>query len=412
MRTAQFLAFGKTLLGTLASQAGAYLTVLLLTRMLGVEQFGRYAAIQATLIAAFGVANLGVGVTATRFVARYHQADPARTGRILGLCAAVSLLSGLAFTLALLAFAEPISALCCLLMTVNAHQSGTLLGFQAFRRLLRAQLLQSATSVVLAYTLVRAYGLTGAILSLLLSAAVNCLYLHLEARAECLAHGIRPQWKGCWQERPVLLEFALPAAASGIIGSASVWGAQMLLIHSESGLTQMGLWSAALSLRGAILLAPGVLNRVSGPMLSSLHDHGHGGTYTRNLWTTAAISTGGALAAALLLLLIGPILMSWFGKDYSGSTDLLPLVFASAVLEAYSGSVSQALVAHGRLHFQLVIISAWAATLLLVAWTAIPHLAASGLALAYLLGWAGTAAGYTLIARKLTRRISYVPASV
>ena len=62
--------------------------------------------------------------------------------------------------------------------------------------------------------------------------------------------------------------------------------------------------------------------------------------------------------------------------------------------------------AHGRLKYQLGVIVVWAGTLLMAAWTLIPSHAASGLALAYLLAWTGTALGYTWIARRLiaTRR--------
>ena len=419
----QLAAFLKTLLGTLGTQAGTYFSLVLLTRYLGVDGFGRYAAIQATLMASFGLSSLGIGVTATRFVARYRLTDPERAGRITGLCAMISIVSGLLFTAVLLLWAEPIaihvfrsgelqwairaSSISCLLLTWNAHQVGTLLGFQAFGRLLRAQLLQSATALMLTLALVLSLGFAGAILALPLATAMGCFYLHRELKAESAAEGVVSDLIHCWSERQVLYQFALPAAGSGMIGSGAVWCAQMLLVRSETGLAELGLWTAAASIRGAVLLAPGVLSRVSSPMLSSLHDHDREDAYGRTMWSTAMMATVGALAAGLMLQSYSPLLLRLFGTDFLRVGGMLPLVIAAAVVEAYACSVSQALVAHGRLKYQLWIIVAWAVTLLLVAWILIPRHAASGLALAYLLAWLGTALGYTWIARRLIAARTY-----
>lgn len=423
----QVAAFLKTLLGTLGTQAGTYFSIILLTRFLGAEGFGRYAAIQATLVASFGLSSLGIGITATRFIARFRVSDPERAGRIIGLCSLISIFGGLLFTVLLLLCAEPIaihvfrsgdlqwairtSSICCLLLTWNAHQVGALLGFQAFGRLLRAQLLQSATALTITLTLVLSFGFVGAIIALPLATAMGCIYLHRELKAESSAQGVVADFVNCWNERKVLFQFALPAAASGMIGSGAVWCAQMLLISSEAGLAELGLWTAAASIRGAVLLAPGVLARVSSPILSSLHDHDRAETYSRTMWSTAMAATIGALATGLLLQSSTPLLLRLFGKDFLRVGEMLPLVIASAVVEAYACSVSQALVAHGQLKYQLGIILAWAASLLLVGWKLIPDYAASGLAMAYLLAWLGTALGYTWIARRLiTARTYELPA--
>ena len=419
----QLAAFLKTLLGTLGTQAGTYFSLVLLTRYLGVDGFGRYAAIQATLMATFGLSSLGIGITATRFVARYRLTDPERAGRITGLCAMISIVSGLLFTAVLFLWAEPIaihvfrsgelqwairaSSISCLLLTWNAHQVGTLLGFQAFGRLLRAQLLQSATALMLTLALVLSLGFAGAILALPLATAMGCFYLYRELKAESAAEGVVSDLIHCWSERQVLYQFALPAAGSGMIGSGAVWCAQMLLVRSETGLAELGLWTAAASIRSAVLLAPGVLSRVSSPMLSSLHDHDREDAYGRTMWSTAMMATVGALAAGLMLQSSSPLLLRLFGTDFHRVGGMLPLVIAAAIVEAYACSVSQALVAHGRLKYQLWIIVAWASTLLLVAWTLIPRHAASGLALAYLLAWLGTALGYTWIARRLIAARTY-----
>lgn len=413
----QISGFVKTLFGTVGAQIGTYAVMLLMTRFLGLEKFGQFGAIQATVTAVFGLSTLGLGITATRFVAQYRDVDPGRAGRIIGLCNLSSLASGLFFTLVLfgsagmlslqlfqtedLRWAIQLTSFCSLLMTLNANQSGALMGFQAFGRLLRAQVLQSLSSVLVAYLLVNAYGFRGAVWSLVVSAGIGTMLLGREILRELNAQQISIDYQNAWAERQVLLQFAFPAASSGVIGSVAVWIAQIMLVRSDMGVAEMALWTAAASMRAIVLLGPSVLSRVSSPILSTLHDHGTGSDYGKTMWSTAMASTAGALAVGLLVLLSGPWLLSQFGKDYSRAAGLFPLVIASAVVEAYACSVSQALVAHRRLNYQLVIISLWGTTLVVMAWWGIARYSAVGLAFAYLVAWMSTAIGYTWIAKRL-----------
>jgi O-antigen/teichoic acid export membrane protein len=335
----------------------------------------------------------------------------------MGLCALTALYSGLLFSGALVLFAGVISsrlfhadylatairvtAPYCVLMTVNAHQIGALLGFEAYGRLLRAQALQGATTLALTVALVSRLGFNGAVLALPLTAGFAWLYMHRELTAECRSQGVRTTFRRAWSERGVLVGFALPASISGVVGNVAIWGAQGLLVRSHSGMQQMGLWTAAAAFRSIVLVAPGVLNRVSSPILSSLHDHETGATYSRAMWSAAAVATLGAAVTGLIILLAGPLLLTMFGHSYRQAEFLLPLVIGSAVVEVYASSVSQAMVAHARMKYQLLIITVWGATLTFVAFVAIPRDLARGLALAYFISWLLAATGYTLIARKL-----------
>ena len=409
--------FSRTLLGTVATQACAYLSMTITARMLGVESFGRLGTVQATLVAVFGVSSLGIGITSTRYIARYRSTDPARAGRIMGLCALASLCSGALFSGALLLFAGVIStglfhagylatairvtAPYCVLMTMNAHQVGALLGFEAYGRLLRAQAMQGVTTLTLTVALVFRLGFNGAALALPLAAGFAWLYMHRELTAECRRQGVHPTFQNAWSERQLLMGFTLPASFSGVVGNIAIWCAQGILVRAYGGMQAMGLWTAAAAFRSIVLVAPGVLNRVSGPILSSLHDHETGETYSRTLWSTAAVATVGAALTGLLILIAGPLLLTTFGSGYARARVLLPLVIGSAVIEVYATSVCQAMFADARMKYQVVIITVWGTVLNVVAFVVVPIQLARGLALSYFVSWSVAAVGYTLIARSL-----------
>jgi O-antigen/teichoic acid export membrane protein len=74
-------------------------------RLLGAEAFGGFAIVQSTVSIAATLAGAGLGVTASRHVAEFRVRDPQRAGRILGLSAAVAVISGAILALATIASA-------------------------------------------------------------------------------------------------------------------------------------------------------------------------------------------------------------------------------------------------------------------------------------------------------------------
>src|SRR5579884_3743945 len=83
-----------SLLATVCNQGSTFAVNVMAANVLGRETFGRYAIIQSTLAAIAAMASFGLGYTATRFLAEFRATDPARAGRILGLCSAVALATG------------------------------------------------------------------------------------------------------------------------------------------------------------------------------------------------------------------------------------------------------------------------------------------------------------------------------
>ncbi len=154
-------------------------------------------------------AGLGLGLTATKYVAELRSRDPERAGRIIALGCAVAIVSGGLLALGLLAYAPFLAAktlnapaladelrIASVLLFFNAFngaQTGALAGFEAFRAIARINLARGLVTFPITVALVLLWRLPGAIWALAVTAAVTCLLSQLSLRRHCAALGIRPR---------------------------------------------------------------------------------------------------------------------------------------------------------------------------------------------------------------------------
>jgi O-antigen/teichoic acid export membrane protein len=404
--------------GALFSQGGVLLSSVVAARLLGHEGFGELAVLQTTVATLGGLAGMGLGTTATKFVAETSGRDPARTGRILGLATVVTAATGLIFAAALVAGApaaarlfhapgiEPqlrLGSLYVLFFTLNTFQMGALAGFSAFPALARIGLVQGLLGAALLALGAWTLGLTGAALALGVAAAASWAQHQRALRAECARHGIRVSWRELGRELEVLVGFALPAALSGVLGGIATTGAMALLARQAGGLREVATFNAANAIRIVVLFLPALVTRVSTPLLVRLRGGRDDAGFRRTFARFLAANTALVGVAAAALFAAGPWLLALFGRGFAQGRGALGLLLAAAVAETLAVAFFQTLYSHGRIWLHLAIMVLWSA--LLAGGTGLWTQAhgAAGLAAAYLTAWAVAAALYGWAARRLLR---------
>lgn len=404
--------------GAVFSQGSVLLSSVVAARLLGHEGFGALALLQSTVAMLGSLATLGLGTTATRFVAETSARDPARAGRILGLCTVVTAATGL-LVAAALALGAPLAArlfhapaivpqlrlgsVYVLFVALNSFQVGALAGFSAFPALARIGLVQGLLGAALLSLGAWAGGLTGAAIAIGAGAAASWAQHQRALRRECARHGIRITYAELGREREVLGGFAIPAALSGWIGGLAATGATTLLVRQEGGLRELATFNAANTIRIVVLFAPALVTRVSTPLLVRLRGGrdavGYRRTFSRFLVGNTALSA----VAALALVALGPWALALYGRGFTQGRTALWLLLAAAVLETLSVALFQILYSHGRLWLHLAIVILWSG--LLAGATALwaPAHGASALAAGYLLAWGVSAVLYGWVARVILR---------
>jgi O-antigen/teichoic acid export membrane protein len=368
----------------------------LTARLLGREQFGKYGMIQST-VGMLGVfAGLGLGLTATKYVAEFRTSDAERAGRIVTLGCTVAIVSGGLLALGLLAFAPllasktlntpeltnelRIASVLLFLNALNGAQTGALSGFEAFRAIARINMVRGLVVVPITVATVLMWRLSGAIWALAATAGIACFLSQVSLQREYTALGIHPRFWSGWAERRVLWTFSIPAFLSGALVGPVTWAANTMLVNQPSGYAEMGVFSAASQWRNAIGFIPGVLAQFALPILSNLNGERDVSRYGKALRWNLILVAAAATAVAVPVALGAPQIMQLYGRGFQQGWLVLVLSAATAIISCTNNVVGTAIISAGSIWLAFAFNAMWAAVLLAGCYCFIPTKLALGLA--------------------------------
>jgi O-antigen/teichoic acid export membrane protein len=398
-----------------ASQAFSVVAAMVVARTLGSVRFGEFGMIQGTL-GVFGIlAVLGLGSTATKYVAEFRTTDSGRVGRILALSSAVALAAGCAvaavvFVVAPVLAARAISAphlegplrwgsLLLLCTALNGAQTGALSGLEAFDAIARVNVVRGIATLPCVVVGVLGWQVRGAVAGLVAASAVACFAGALAIRRRSRSLGIRIDYRGAPREWRILRDFSLPALFGSLLVAPATWAANTMLVRHPGGYAELGLFSAANQWRTAIGFLPSTLLQPLLSTLSNLRGAGNHDAWSRLFRASLGLALALAVVPALLVSLLAPWILSGYGPGFASAATLVYLLAGASVVSCTADVVGQAIASAGRMWWGLLLNCIWAAALLTAASRLIPLHGARGLAEAVLFSYAVHALTVSLFAR-------------
>jgi O-antigen/teichoic acid export membrane protein len=403
-------------LGVFWSLAGAVISrgftlgaSIVCARFLGKTGFGELGMIQST-VGTFGIfAGLGLGLTATKYVAELREQDPVRVGRILALSAVAALISGILMTTILVAmspvlarnvFGAPnlagplaIGAGLVFFGALNGAQTGALAGFEAFQTIAKVNAFAGLTSFPLIVFGVWRWGIRGAVWGTVAAMAINWALNNWALRREGKSSGIACEFAGFYKEWRVLHRFTLPAFLASIVVGPAMWACNALLVHQPEGYAQLGLYTAADRWRLLILFVPTSVFGMVVPVLSNLYGTGDLLGFKRVFRANVILNSGLALTLAIVVTVLAPRIMSVFGKTFHSGWPILAILAFSALPEALNTVLGHPLIVADAMWWRFGFDLLLAAVLVGTAFVLIPRWGAIGLASAYFLAFSGASVG-------------------
>lgn len=355
------------LVGTGFAQGSVFLAAIVLARILGKEGFGEFGMIQSTLLTLTSIAQVSTGLTATKYVAEFRDADKARAGRVLGLCSVLTLATGVV-AMALLLISAPwmaahvlaaphlatslsISAAFVLFSVMNGYQVGALAGLESYKSISIYGAMLGVVHLAVCALGAVIWGLHGALAGMAVSALLRWAVYGIVLRSETGKHSITLQRREGLKEREILYKFALPAALAGLTTMPAIWLGNAFLVRQPNGFAEMGIYSAAINLRTIVLFVPVLFNSVSVSLINS-----HKGQKDNNLYKLAfllnlKVTLVTALSGAILMWSCGEWAIGLFGADFVGKniTVMMLLMSISVVFEAVGIAVYQLIQSHAKM---------------------------------------------------------------
>lgn len=391
------------LIAVVFNQGSTFVTNVIVANVLGRNVFGQYALTLSSLQAVGGLAGLGMGYTATRYVAEFRAREPERAGRVLGLCiaaaAGVSLIVGLllffeAPALSTRLFHHPeiarslrLAASAIVFTAVSGCLMGALGGLEAYVELGWAGVVSGTAYATLGFVGATRWHLSGAVVALALSGGVQTLVLGVAVRRVLKRLQLPIRFSGLAQERRIITGFALPGVLGGLTAIPALWFAQAELARQPTGLADVAVYSAAFNLLTIVLFVPNVVNSVGMSLLNHARGERDAARYRHVFKSNLGLTMLIAASTGCVTALIAPWLLGLFGRDFKGGFPVLLILLIATLPEAWTIGTNQILQSNSRIWSAVALVNTPRDTLIVVlAILLVPRYGANGLALAYLGG--------------------------
>jgi len=389
------------LTGSVVSQGLMLLASIVIARILGKTEFGELGMIRSTVNMFAVFAGFGLGLTATKYIAEFRIKDKDKTGKIIGLTTLFAGGTGGIIAIAILISAPflaektinapqlvneiRLGAVMLFFSSLNGSQTGTLVGFEAFKTIAKVNLIAGALAfpIQIGFTLI--YGMPGSVIGFGLNFLILWLLNFIAVRKESFKFGITIQFKHSFNEWPVLYKFSLPALLSGLMVSPVIWACNAMLVNQPKGYDEMAIFDAANQWRSAILFIPAVLSQIALPLLTSSNKQNQ---FNRILKLNVFINFLIALLMAILISLFSSLIMKTYGKSFAEGNIVLIILSFSTVLISINGVIGQAFASKGRMWIGFLFNSIWGITLLISSFILLKlGYGAKGLAYSFLISY-------------------------
>lgn len=367
--------------GTVASKILVFIATIIVARILTKEVYGELGIIRSTIQLFVGLSSFGIGATATKYISQYRNTDPHKTIKmylianifvfVMAIVASTVLLCG-ADLLAERRLNRPelateirIAAVILFFTLLNGAQTGTLSGFEDFRRIALCNLVMGISEIILLCSGAYFFGLKGAVIGFGLTYCIAWIYnsYHIRSHLTGFEIPILEEFKKIVLAdfRP-LVTFSLPVAATSWIQMIMYWW-QKTAVVNVNGFANLANYDVAEQWKSQLSFIPMILATVVLPVLSNLNDDKNSRREVIRLnFKLNVIITS---VCALIIALSSKYLLMLYGPEY---TNAIPLYFLSfcAVTDAISQMTGTIFMSSDKAYLGIITSLIWVISLVVL----------------------------------------------
>lgn len=410
-----------SVLGSVISRSLIFVAWIVVGNLLGSDDFGAFGLIRDTILMFTVFAGLGLGITASKFVAEYIEKDAGKTSRIIGLTMLFGIMAGLLLGTLVYVFSPciaeniihrpeytlefRIASVILFFCSLNGAQIGVLQGLQRFKDIAAVNFWQSVISFPLFYVGAKYAGVRGAVIAFAFYNIIVCVLSHIKLSKAIKAHCIRLDFKDALKEKRIILTYSLPAFISGLLVTPVKWVTDVMLFNGENGAHEMGLFTAVYTFN---LIFIAVASMIDAPFLVVLSKN-RSESINSNLNRVNVILPWCIGVLVIIPFMLFPeVIMALFDSSFQGESFkinlILVLLFTLVIM--YKQGLARILAVHDLQWLGVVSNSVWGLSLIGFFYFAIGY-GAVGLCLAYIVAYVAS----TIIILPVYRAKGLIPAN-
>ena len=347
------------LVGSALGKGLSFLAGVAIARMLGSELYGEYGTIKNTLMMIAIFSSLGLGYSATKFIAECMRTnDMQRIADTHHIAMLLTFAMSGVIALLLLIFAPHValwidaphldntlrlSAIAIVFNAINTTQTGEMAGLGIYRRLALnsawAGIFTFASSVIGALY----YGFDGAIVALIVSLIFNAIINHISIRRVLKTSGPSRGIDRAYMRS--IVRFSIPIALQESLYAITHWISIFILIKL-AGYAELGISQAAVQWFSVLLFIPGAIRNVALSHLAETNNDKQSNRHImRRLIQISLVST---VTPGIIVLLLAQWIASWYGASFDGLALVLCIMVFTAIVCCIANVLTQTFIAHGR----------------------------------------------------------------
>lgn len=361
-----------SILGTASAKAIVLVAGIICANILGKTSYGELGIVRSTisLFIVFGTA--GLGVTATRFIAKYKKEDTQKVESVIGITVLFSLIMAAIITSLVFLFSEKIAtntlnnvelkrsiqfgSIILFATILNGVYNGINTGFENFKNIAINTLCSSIIEAVLIIIGAYYWGVNGAVIGYGIGIFSLMLFNFIAAcKALAQINGEFSFFKIKKNDFSILYKFTIPAALSSFLVAPAYWVVRALLVRFKD-YGELGILEAAEQWRIIILFIPSALSYIILPILSSYTDNVK--DYKKAMNINILLNVSVAFILAIIISACSNIIMNTYGSDFNNNIPLILLAF-STVFSSFASVVGSAIVSQGKMWTGLVFNAIW-----------------------------------------------------
>ncbi len=390
-----------TLIGNVVGKFLQLLAFIFVARILGKEEYGQVGIVRSTLMMFLIFSSAGMGITATRYIAKYRTSNPYMAYEVYRFTQRTVIWIGLIFSVLVFIFSSfiaerqlnsthlsealKIGAAALFLMTLSSVLTGSLSGFERFKKLGINTAVNGLIQLVCVVAGAHFGGINGVILGLGVASFILLFQLYFALRTDIELTRSAP--KGAYEDRfnpkPVFFKFSLPAILQGLVFIPVLWWAKTYLID-QSDYGEMAIFDVAEQWYYVVLFIPTSLSTIILPLLTNVNYNSSKDQYDKLLKFNLVINIGVSLAITVVVALFSPFIYKFYGEGFTDFRPLLILLI-TVVISSANNVFGQVIASKGIMWTGFGVNLLWATWLVLFSLLFVGKMQMGALGLAYAL---------------------------